>query len=89
LQFIPGSHRVPEKLIDRHAKYHNGDMQKYHEVLEFARAGSAPAASRSRRSLPRKATASSGPQTCCTAADRSRTRRSRARALFAISCRTA
>jgi phytanoyl-CoA hydroxylase len=39
LQFVPGSHRVPEKLIDGHIKYHNGDMQKYHEVLEFARAG--------------------------------------------------
>jgi len=39
LQFIPGSHRVPEKLIDGCTKYHNGDMQKYHEVLEFARAG--------------------------------------------------
>jgi ectoine hydroxylase-related dioxygenase (phytanoyl-CoA dioxygenase family) len=38
LQFVPGSHRVPEVLIDGVKKYHEGDMQKYHEVLESARA---------------------------------------------------
>ena len=34
LQFVPGSHRVPEVLNKGVSKGHNGDMSAYHEVLQ-------------------------------------------------------
>lgn len=34
LQFIPGSHRMPEVLCENKSKGHNGNMTAYYEVLQ-------------------------------------------------------